>query len=47
MRIRLGGAPWLTLVCTDDSSLICANWNQFEKQDLNQFMEVPLIPIIY
>ena len=39
------GAPWLTLVCTDDSSLICTNWNQSEKYDWNQFRAVPLMLI--
>ena len=25
------GTPWLSLVPTDDSSLICTNWNRSEK----------------
>ena len=37
--------PWLTLVCTDDSSLICTNWNRSEKYDLNQFRAVPFMLI--
>ena len=39
------GTPWLTLVCTDDSSLICMNCNRSEKYDLNQFRAVPLMLI--
>ena len=37
------GTPWLTLVRTDDSSLICTNWNQSEKYYLYQFRAVPLM----
>ena len=39
------GTPWLTLVCTDDSSLICTNWNRSAKYDLNQLRAVPLMQI--
>ena len=39
------GTLWLTLVRTDDSSLICTNWNRSEKHDLNQFRAVPLMLI--
>ena len=39
------GTPWLTLVCTDDSSLICTNWNRSAKYDLNQLRAVPLMLI--